>query len=922
MASTSPYQSNDYQAASSYRPYRLPVNDILKGLSAQDQFWDEGARQVKQYYDNALNLNLTTDENKDIRNNFMKDANDQMSKLSSMNLADPSVQKQGMNIFKPLFQDKGVMYDDFLTRRQGDIFNEAERYKRDQKTQGEGYNTDNLIYALKPFQGFNANTKRGDLEGIYQRAKDSEYIPYHDVSKEYLDLASKCKPDKMESNSVQGLYFLDQTDNSLAASKLQGCIKSGLSDKGWQQLKITGSVRYGDNYGAIANGYKDILMGDNQSYSSTLVNLAAERKKLEDSGQMTDEQKKMYDDAEGQFKSKINSNSALLNKLSTGDYTDIKKDYDNIVSQVYANQDIGGFAQAFSYKDLKQKYQANAAGIAQMRENGENSRFQMGYNLNLAKFQTETAMKQQDQQMNLLKTLLGTNGVSGGNLDYQTYSTLLKPIYDNLGIPAPDNITSFLDNGTVVKDVGETFETIKDKANQFHQERLNAAVGIRNVLNDLGVDLSHVNANNTDELYKAADDFLTTYDGTPGDNPELAGKTTDISTLRKLTNDYTAARSKVWSFMKMRDDIQNKINSSPEIKAKLEDLDKRTANVISSSLSNTSLVGKKRDYFLFFKDQRKGQDVFLGKDDLTRLANGTHPDYTFNQDGELVYKADGSQVQSGERDKSDNSRMSQYEKQTGLQGLAAENGRGVMGQISKLYKERNQTITPVVSNMVHDVVRNTTVFGVGQVPGLGNSIKKEVGSVISDFNSPDYEFRPSISYNGVTQFDVYHKIKAKDDETNTTNVEYEKVDAKEVMDKLNKSNYPVGGANNINVTSDGKLTIKTPYLPMYQGKYDLDQVVSNELYGATHLKPALGNQEKRSVPIRNLNGGVRTGFDVIGQGNGRPDTYKVWYTLPNGTKQYIGKELYAENEISNTLFELENTQLARILSAQKNSKNQ
>jgi hypothetical protein len=93
MASTSPYSGNDYQAVSTYRPYQLPVNDIFKAISAQNEFWDMGARRVKSMYDNALDLKLSLAPNREMRDQFMKDSEKQLTKLSSMNLADPGVQR-------------------------------------------------------------------------------------------------------------------------------------------------------------------------------------------------------------------------------------------------------------------------------------------------------------------------------------------------------------------------------------------------------------------------------------------------------------------------------------------------------------------------------------------------------------------------------------------------------------------------------------------------------------------------------------------------------------------------------------------------------------------------------------------------------------------------------------------------------------
>jgi hypothetical protein len=920
MFSTSPYQSNDYQAASSYRPYRLPVNDIFKGLAAQNQFWDEGARKIKAYYDNALELNLTLDENKQVRKQFMDDAEKQISKLSSMNVADPSVQRQGMGIFKPLFQDEGILYDDFLTKKQGEIFSEAERYKRDEKTQGEGYHSDNLMYALKPFEGFNSTTKRGDLQGIYQRAKNSEYVPYHDVSKEYLDIASKCKPDKMSVNTVQGLYFHESTDNSQTPENLQGCIKAGLSDKGWQQLKITGSVRYGDNYPALGQEYSSVIQGNNKAYADMLSSLSAERKKMKDAGTLTKELDQAYTDQIGSINSAITNNSVTLNKINNGDYSDIKKDYDNIVAQVYANKDIGGFAQAFAQKDITEKYTANAAGIAQMRENGENARFNENYKLNVAKFQAEQQQKEKENDINLLKTLMDGkgNGSFGAGMDYQTYSTFMKPIFEKLGIANPDGITQFLDTGQKVSDVGQTYGDIVNKANEYHYNRVQAARGIYNVLKEMNVDGLDKNAFgengafNIKAVYELADKYLQTYHKTPGNG----GKVDQIEALENLVNEYSDATSNAFQFIKMRDQINAKIATDPEVKERLNELNNQTESILKNrfttrSLSTKNLFGnnpgaEKTNVSYFFTDQ-SGNPVIFEKDDMKHLADGTHPKYSFNTSGQLVDKITGQVIQQGGRSHNGDYIINQYEKHSGKQLLGMDNGTGVMRDISNIFLERQKKLQPVVGSVVQDVVRNSNVYNVANVPGLANTMKKEF-SFLSEYAGDQYQFRPSVAKkdaagNPITTVHVFKKDKVKD-EDGTTEASWKDVTLDVVKDIL-KSNYAIGGSNNINI-QNGELTVKTPYLPVFQGDNKFSDRVSNEVYAAKKLN--LGYQEKVSSEIKAIpaSGGFRIGFDTIGGGttfNGtkNPDTYRTWIMLPDGTKEYIGNPLISENQISNQL---------------------
>src|SRR5690348_3437979 len=115
-AATSPYQGNDYNAVSTYMPYRLPVNDIFKAITAQNRYWDIGALHVKNAYENALGLNLITDDNRRTRDEFMQKADKQLTKLSSMDLSDPSVQRQGIGIYKPLLQDDDIVGEDYVVK--------------------------------------------------------------------------------------------------------------------------------------------------------------------------------------------------------------------------------------------------------------------------------------------------------------------------------------------------------------------------------------------------------------------------------------------------------------------------------------------------------------------------------------------------------------------------------------------------------------------------------------------------------------------------------------------------------------------------------------------------------------------------------------------------------------------------------------
>jgi hypothetical protein len=198
MASTSPFQNNDYQAALSLRPMRLPVNDIFRALSAQNAFWDAGAQRVKSVYDDALGLKLSNTENQQLRDQYMKESQKQIVKLSAMDLSDPSVQRQGFSIFQPLMSDEGIISDDAATRHIQKVNSEALSFRN--QDGGKYYSQTNHQYALQGAGEFMSSTDRFAGKKYLQQRK--EYEPFYDYTAEYDKALKNCAADTEESDSV------------------------------------------------------------------------------------------------------------------------------------------------------------------------------------------------------------------------------------------------------------------------------------------------------------------------------------------------------------------------------------------------------------------------------------------------------------------------------------------------------------------------------------------------------------------------------------------------------------------------------------------------------------------------------------------------------------------------------------------------
>ena len=242
MAATSPYQNNDYQAVSSYRPYKLPINDIFKANVAIDEFWKIGARNVKKAYENVLDLKLRTTDNKQIRDQFVQDAQKSITKISAMNLADPSIQRQGQAIFAPIMKDQDIVGEDYVVRNGESELATGESFRT--KDGGKNYNPlsiSNIQYEQ------NLLTKDPTLGGLNKRDGwkaivniQSKYTPYADVSKELKQIKDIVTANEMNTANLSGnhQYIEELKKKGVSKDRLLGAIQ----EMGSPQLKAQMAV--------------------------------------------------------------------------------------------------------------------------------------------------------------------------------------------------------------------------------------------------------------------------------------------------------------------------------------------------------------------------------------------------------------------------------------------------------------------------------------------------------------------------------------------------------------------------------------------------------------------------------------------------------------------------------------------------------
>lgn len=373
MAASSPYSGNDYNASNNFRPYQLPVNDIFKAISAQNEFWEIGARRVKSVYDNALNLNLTLDANKEVKKKFMDEAEKQLTKLSSMDLSSPSVQRQGFNIYKPLFQDEAIMYDNELTKVMGNIYSDAEMFKRKKLSstgaEGEGYTERNLAYSLDGFEVFNSKTARDPslLKEMYQKLGKREYTPYYNPTQEYSSILKNCKGSGGEKQDVASnyMYFDSFSKSGANSSETANCFMMGLSEKAKAQMGIDGWAYYKNNPALLAADHRNFALGRQESQVKAIQG-KIEGIKAGGISEGERAQLKELEDMLPALQNELRNRTREYDEMVGGNAMNyVTQNFQTLSKGVYLSKNYAALGEAFKSDETNRKLTANAAGIAQ-----------------------------------------------------------------------------------------------------------------------------------------------------------------------------------------------------------------------------------------------------------------------------------------------------------------------------------------------------------------------------------------------------------------------------------------------------------------------------------------------------------------------------------------------------------------------------
>ena len=309
--------------------------------------------KVKSRYEDLLGMDLTNDKSKETLSTFMKSAEEDLRKISGMDMLVSSNATEALGVLKPLTQLEGpygfIVVDNVFTKK----YNNGKASAGAAKVKGENYNEaadDYLDIQKRRFQ----NTDDVN-QWKYILNNTDDYTPYYDTQKELMDLVSKYKPNSIEADQTGGGRLVTTKDQSVYAASLQDFLEANLSDKYKAQKDLEAKVNFGKQQLLSYNPETKMYDGTKvyNYYDKLLTDIKTNRINI-------------YN----QEKNALQKEVTLLSNTSEGlkQQTELKKRIANIDSAIKRTNDEKLDKELFSNANDYRKAEAVAMNILAMKD--------------------------------------------------------------------------------------------------------------------------------------------------------------------------------------------------------------------------------------------------------------------------------------------------------------------------------------------------------------------------------------------------------------------------------------------------------------------------------------------------------------------------------------------------------------------------
>jgi hypothetical protein len=160
------------------QPFTPDYNFMSNILQTKQSRYDQGYKQVSKFYGTLLNAPMLREDNIQKRDEFFKNVDSEIQKLSGLDLSLQQNQDYAMQIFKPYYEDKGIIKDMQWTKNLQGELDRAEGFRTgciDPKKCGGEYwkgGVDYLSLKAEEFKTMDSKEALGFEDAYYHPAQN------------------------------------------------------------------------------------------------------------------------------------------------------------------------------------------------------------------------------------------------------------------------------------------------------------------------------------------------------------------------------------------------------------------------------------------------------------------------------------------------------------------------------------------------------------------------------------------------------------------------------------------------------------------------------------------------------------------------------------------------------------------------------
>jgi hypothetical protein len=236
MAQYLPYIPETFPEPALYKP---DYNFYDKMLQRKQSLFEQGASKVKSAYSSVLNAQLSNKNNIPLRDQYIKDAQEKLTKLSSSDLSLMENVNAAESIYAPFWQDKFIVQDAAMTKSYQNEMQKYASWKDSAKPEDrEKYNNIGMMYlqnGLSKLQ--NADRTPEAFSAVEMRKAE----PFTNIEA-YLQKQAKEQGMEVKYDDPNGAYLVETVNGERSEKKYATWATAMIGNNFQGQFNVTGTV--------------------------------------------------------------------------------------------------------------------------------------------------------------------------------------------------------------------------------------------------------------------------------------------------------------------------------------------------------------------------------------------------------------------------------------------------------------------------------------------------------------------------------------------------------------------------------------------------------------------------------------------------------------------------------------------------------